>query len=190
MQNKVLILLGHSNAGKDFTLKELVKRFKFNPCISHTTRPKRPTEVDGVDYHFVSDEEFSNINFIETREYNTFVNIDGLKTKTTWKYGLAVSELDNLNTPRIVIVDLNGMKDIYEYLNGEVVLIYLECDEKIRMDRALSRNGESIDEIKRRFLDDKRAFKDVENIVRTTVNTNQHISSIVEQIMEVYNYHN
>lgn len=190
MQNKLLILLGHSNAGKDFTLKELVKKFKFNSCISHTTRAKRPNEINGVDYHFVSDSQFSNINFIETREYNTFVNIDGLKTKAIWKYGLAVSELENLNTPRIVIVDLKGMKEIYEYLKGEVVLIYLECDEKIRMDRALTRNGESIDEIKRRFLDDKRAFKDVENMVHSTVNTNQPISLIIEQIMGVYNYHN
>lgn len=190
MKNKLLILLGHSNCGKSYTVKELLKTTNFKTCVSHTTRKKGVGEVEGIDYYYVTDDEFDKIKFVENREYNTFENINDKKTEAIWKYGLSESELKDLSKPRVVIVDLHGAMELSEYLNDEVVIVYLEIDEKIRMDRALSRNRESIEEIKRRFADDKKVFKGVENLVHATVNTEQSAQDVCEQILQVYNYYN
>ena len=48
--------------------------------ISHTTRPARPAETDGVDYHFVDDEAFENMvqrgDFLEWAEYADYIQAD------------------------------------------------------------------------------------------------------------------
>ena len=61
MENKykVLALFGKSGAGKDTIQKWLTTNYNMNGIISCTTRPKRDYEKDGVDYHFLSNEEFA-----------------------------------------------------------------------------------------------------------------------------------
>ncbi|MBR1703899.1 MAG: 50S ribosome-binding GTPase, partial [Clostridia bacterium] len=55
----VLVLSGPSGVGKDTVINELLKRDdKTVVSISMTTRKPRPGEVDGVNYYFVTKEEF------------------------------------------------------------------------------------------------------------------------------------
>ena len=57
---KPLLILGPSGVGKD-TLISMLKKIYPNIIFklpSYTTRPKRPGEIEGVDYFFVSEEEF------------------------------------------------------------------------------------------------------------------------------------
>ena len=54
----MVILSSPSGAGKTTLVKLLSKNNNFNISVSHTTRKARPNEVDGVDYHFVTEEEF------------------------------------------------------------------------------------------------------------------------------------
>lgn len=66
----VLVLSGPSGAGKSSIIKKIEDEIgEFYFSISTTTRPKRDGEVDGVHYHFVSEEEFKkdieNDNFLE-----------------------------------------------------------------------------------------------------------------------------
>lgn len=74
------------------------------------------------------------------------------------------------------------------YGEDNCVWIYLECDENILKSRCLSRN--LILEVNRRIHADKKAFKGIEELVYATINTEQPIDSVIEQIMEVYNYYN
>lgn len=53
------ILMGKSAAGKDTLLNKLVAQGKYKPIISYTTRPMREGETDGVEYHFVTETQFS-----------------------------------------------------------------------------------------------------------------------------------
>ena len=58
-KGNILVLSAPSGAGKTtlaHTLLEREPRFKFS--VSSTTRPQRPSEIDGQDYFFVSDEQF------------------------------------------------------------------------------------------------------------------------------------
>ena len=59
---KIITLTGASASGKDLLLKEVVKdNGNIKPIVSVTTRPKREGEEDGVDYKFISFEEFKEL---------------------------------------------------------------------------------------------------------------------------------
>lgn len=74
-----LILVGKAAAGKDFLKNRLVDK-GFKAGISCTTRSPRPNEVDGVDYHFLTEEEFkAKLDAGEMLEHMIFNN---------WYYGL------------------------------------------------------------------------------------------------------
>ncbi len=56
---RLFVIAAPSGAGKTSLVKALLQREPgLRVCVSHTTRPRRPTEVDGRDYHFVSVERF------------------------------------------------------------------------------------------------------------------------------------
>jgi guanylate kinase len=68
-KNIAVIVTGPSGVGKDTIFKELGKELKFTEPLSHTTRPKRKGEEEGVNYYFVSIDEFKSMmsrnNFVE-----------------------------------------------------------------------------------------------------------------------------
>lgn len=58
----VIVISGTSGAGKDSIIKALRKRgLPFHFVVTATSRPRRPTEVDGVDYIFVSKAAFEEM---------------------------------------------------------------------------------------------------------------------------------
>lgn len=58
----LVIISGPSGVGKDATLQLMKeKRYPFYFVVTATTRPRRASEVDGVDYHFVSVGEFAEM---------------------------------------------------------------------------------------------------------------------------------
>ena len=70
----LLILTGPTCSGKTTVAKILEQDHDFSRLVTYTTRPKRENEVEGVDYYFVSEEEFrasmENNEFVEYRDYN------------------------------------------------------------------------------------------------------------------------
>lgn len=72
---KVIALFGKSGVGKDTIQKELLKYIDNSQgIVSNTTRPKRDYEKDGVDYHFLSVEDFAkkvlNGEMLEATSFN------------------------------------------------------------------------------------------------------------------------
>lgn len=71
---KLVVISGPSGAGKTSVCRELKKDPRVEFSVSATTRPLRRGEVDGVDYHFLSMEEFERRRtrgeFLESAEYN------------------------------------------------------------------------------------------------------------------------
>ena len=70
----MLVLVGPSASGKSAIVKCLTKKYGLEKFITCTTRSMRVGEVDNVDYHFLTQDEFSklyeNNEFIETVYYN------------------------------------------------------------------------------------------------------------------------
>jgi guanylate kinase len=83
----VFVITGPSGVGKGTLIRGLLERVPgLELSVSATTRPPRPGERDGVDYHFLSDEEFdrrvANGEFVEHARYSGH------------KYGTLRSELE------------------------------------------------------------------------------------------------
>jgi guanylate kinase len=61
-QPRLYVIAAPSGAGKTSLVKALLaKQPRLRVSVSHTTRPRRPTEVDGREYHFVSTEQFQTL---------------------------------------------------------------------------------------------------------------------------------
>lgn len=72
----LFIVSAPSGAGKTSLVKAMLARDEgLNVCVSHTTRPRRPTETDGVNYHFVDTERFQAL--IERGEFLEHADVFG-----------------------------------------------------------------------------------------------------------------
>lgn len=152
---KIIAFFGPSAAGKDTLAKQVCSIYPSTThfIVSHTTRPPRGYEIDGVDYHFISVEKFTdmvlNYELMEAANYNE------------WFYGTSYGELheDKVN---VGVFNLEGMKCIMDDPKLEVLPIYVTAADATRLRRSLDRdNGRGCEEICRRFLADKKEFREI-----------------------------
>ena len=73
---RIKILAGMSSSGKTYLSKKYSEEHKDSELIvTYTTRPMRSKEINHIDYHFVTDDEFDVLKLtgklIEERAYNT-----------------------------------------------------------------------------------------------------------------------
>lgn len=157
----IRIYFGKSAAGKDTYLKRCVA-CGMKPIVSFTTRPMRKGEVNGVDYNYITREEFLSLaeegELAEVRSYETSV---GGKADT-WYYGTPIVEPNE--DDYVVVLDLEGIVT-YEYTYGptNLELIFVDTDDEIRRDRAQMRGSFDESEWNRRLADDNKKFS-LENI--------------------------
>lgn len=144
---KLIVLVGKCAVGKSAVENKLGQK-GFNICTSHTTRPMRPYEHTGVDYHFISDVEYERLKqegkFLETTEYI----ING----NHWKYGLHVNSIkDGLN---VVVVNADGLMQILNNKPADldVFVIWLQAPLSVLITRYLNREGDSL-EVRNQLID-------------------------------------
>lgn len=159
---KIFCLMGKSSSGKDTIFKELKEDddLKLKPVITYTTRPKRFSETNGVEYYFINEDILEDYKtkgkVIEQRVYNT---INGKWYYATLDDGQIDLSMDNY----ILIVTLEAYKNLKCYFGEKNVFpLYVTLDDGIRLERALKREREqknpNYDELCRRFLADNVDF--------------------------------
>ena len=115
----MFIIEGPSGTGKGTVIKEILARdphIKFS--VSVTTRPPRKGEVNGVDYYFISDEEYDRLDAFY--EY--------VDSQYGSRYGTLRSEVDSfINVGEDVLFDLDwmGARQMKEKAGADAVTIYL-----------------------------------------------------------------
>jgi len=147
----IICLVGVSGAGKDYIQDLIVssKLYSYTPGISHTTRPMRDGEIDGINYHFVDDSVFSKLKFANERHYNTIDKGE----QCVWKYGMEHVDLDKVGNV-CTVADLSGTKQLKAIYGDRLIPIRVVCDEKVRLERAKARGGFDQEEWDRRLVDD------------------------------------
>lgn len=174
----IVVLVGESASGKS-TIANLIQERdpSFSKIITYTTRPMRDGETDGVDYHFVSEEEFDrmehNGEFFESASYRG------------WRYGSASADyIDGKN--HIVVLTPHGYRTLkrLQLLNPsfddtKIIGIYLDVDRRSRLIKLLER-GDDIDEAYRRSLSDVGQFDGFEDEVKYTITNNGYEKSVEE----------
>ena len=147
-----ILLTGMTSTGKDKIKNILTKMFNYKPIVSHSTRPIRINEVNHKDYHFVTEVEFNDIMFLETRSYDTI--FEG--TNQTWFYGTSLKELDKKGD-KVCIKDLEGAIKLKEHIKDSIIA-YIEVPEAIRKQRAIERGSFCELEYNRRVKQDAKDF--------------------------------
>ena len=139
----LVILSGVSGAGKDTIKKELIKRMDNVISLpSYTSRKPRIGEEEGVQYHFVSKEEFEEkIKNNEFYEYS--LHHDNY-------YGTSRKLMnEKISSGKIIVKDIevNGTENLVKILNGEtrVVTIFLKVDREELRKRLIAR-GDNLSE--------------------------------------------
>ena len=188
--SKIYYLMGKSSSGKDTIYKKVLEELPhLKKIISYTTRPIRQGEVDGEEYYFVDEETLAKLEkegkVIEQRSYNTVHGI--------WKYFTACDgQIDLEKHDYIVIGTLASYNDMCRYLGeGNLVPIYIQIEDGIRLERALKRERAQEDpkyeELCRRFLADSEDFSE-ENLEDARITRRFDNENLQDCLKEVIKY--
>tara|TARA_B100000427_G_scaffold107514_2_gene89182 strand:+ start:4004 stop:4639 length:636 start_codon:yes stop_codon:yes gene_type:complete len=139
----MLVLSSPSGAGKSSICRALLDLDKnLYLSISTTTRKKRPNEVSGIDYNFVTLDEFeyklSQNNFIEhAKVFNNF-------------YGTDKSIVENkINEGKDLLFDIDwqGAQQLREKMREDIVSVFILPPSKMELERRLKERGQDTDEV-------------------------------------------
>lgn len=159
MKKRIILFCGMSSSGKTYLSKKYSEENSNSQLIvTYTTRPMRSKEINHIDYHFVTDDEFDVLKLtgrlIEERIYH-------VGTFTDWRYGTGhfVNEWCN---EYVGVFDLTGIEAIIKaYPDAEVVVNYVYCPAYIRHHRAEKRDANfDLAEWERRLKADEEDFSE------------------------------
>jgi guanylate kinase len=132
-----IVISGFSGVGKDATLDKMKKvGFPFHYVVTATTRPKRPGEKDGVDYHFLSEDKFRQM--IKTNQFLEWAKVYGNY------YGVPKREIEEAlrqGQDTIVKVDVQGAATIKQILPDAVFIFLMAPSTEELANRLKQRHG-------------------------------------------------
>ena len=147
-EEKILLILSSpSGAGKTTLTKKIQQKYQnFKLSISHTTRKPRDNEIEGIDYYFVTKNEFGNL--INTESFYEYAKI------FENFYGTSKKNVDEVIKKNDILFDIDwqGTKQLSKFKNLKLVKIYLITENKKEIKkRLIKRNQNSKKEIESRF---------------------------------------
>lgn len=176
-----MVISGPSGVGKDLTLARLKEMgYPFHFVVTATTRPKRPSEVNGVDYFFVSTSDFAEM--IEEGElleyavvYGDYKGIPKAQVRQALASGKDV----------IMRIDVQGAATIRR-LVPEAVLIYLSAESEGALVRRLrERKTEPEDQLKMRIATARQELKWLDIFDYVVINEEDKIDQTCQKIAAI-----
>jgi len=161
---KLFVISAPSGAGKTSLVKALMERMpELRVAVSHTTRKKRPDEVDGVNYHFVDEKSFHEMKkshrFIETARI--FGNL----------YGTSQAEVDRIlaSGHNIVLeIDWQGAAQVRSHQDDVVSVFILPPSMDTLRRRLVDRGQDDMETISARLnaaIDEIAHYRDFDYLV-------------------------
>jgi len=149
-RGRLVVVSGPSGAGKSTVLRRLLEcsDLPLVASVSATTRPPRRGEVDGVDYHFLSEDEFAL-----RRRRGDFLECFQVYGKGDW-YGTLQSEVTpSLEDGKWVILEIDvqgALAVVKRYPEATTIFVHPSCWEELER-RLRGRGTESEDALERRL---------------------------------------
>ncbi len=139
----ILVLSGPSGAGKSSLIsrvKDEIGPYYFS--VSTTTRPMREGEVEGIDYHFVSEEEFKKD--IEAEEFLEWANVHGNY------YGTSLKPVKKaLEERKLVLfdIDVQGHNTVRNRLGDITTSVFITTPSLCELEKRLTSRATDSKEI-------------------------------------------
>ena len=169
----IYIITGPSGVGKNTIIEAMSTDLDFYFSVSHTTRPQRESEVDGKDYHFITEEEFKTLVdenlMIEYEQYGGFY------------YGTSKKEI--LKESNIILLDLevNGATKLLSE-NDDFIGIFIDIDDNELVKRLQNRGHDE------NFIDKRMQLASIQREKKSQYQyhvDNVDIKSSVNQILDI-----
>lgn len=181
-EEMIFVFTGPDGSGRKTVADMVGTTLGLNKVISYTTRSRRPAEVDGQDYHFISREQFDqaeqNGEFVET------VEIDGMK------YGIKSRDIEEMfsnNDFIYLILNSEGARTLKKIYGDKVTRIFVYVDKDIIIERqkALGASDEVLESHFRHYDKDMDYKDECRHAVENTdlAHTVFTVTKLVEQYM-------
>ncbi|GIV96482.1 MAG: guanylate kinase [Herpetosiphonaceae bacterium] len=177
----LVVLSGPSGVGKDSALMRMRELgFPFHFVVTATSRPQRPGEIDGIDYHFLSVEEFERM--IEQNELLEWAMVYGhYKGIPKWEVRQALASGKDV----VLRIDVQGAQTIRR-LAPDAVLIFIAPPNLDELRRRLQwRRTETAGQIETRLArvpDEMNQISDFDYVV---INHEDRLDEAVGQIRSI-----
>ena len=181
--NIMVILSSPSGAGKTTITKKIQQKYQsFKISVSHTTRMPRTNEVDGVDYNFISKDEFKML--VDANEFYEHAKI------FENYYGTHKETINKLSKTNDIIFDIDwqGTKQLSNFKELKLIKIFLIPPNKKELKkRLIKRNQNTIEEVEKRFQafdKDVKKWKDYDYVL-----INKNLDNCYKQIEKIVTSH-
>lgn len=179
---KLFVFSAPSGTGKTTIVKDILKSFpEFKFSVSATTRKKRPGEIDGVDYYFITEDEFKrkieNNEFVEWEKFYDYY------------YGTLKKTIDeNINNGFTTIfeVDVKGALNIKKVYPDAVLIFIVPPSIEELKERLRKRNTETDEDLRKRLerAEMELSYKDKFDYVVENINLDEakeKVKKIIEK---------
>jgi guanylate kinase len=144
---RVFVITGPSGVGKGTLIRGLMDRLpQLELSVSATTRKPRPGERDGIDYHFMTSQEFEqhveNTDFVEHADY------------AGRRYGTLRSELEDRiqrGIPVVLEIEVQGARQIRQTMPDAVQVFIAPPSHQALRNRLVGRGTDDGEEVERRL---------------------------------------
>jgi len=185
-QGRLVIVSGPSGAGKTTVLRKVFERSRqpLVASVSATTRPQRPGEVDGVDYHFLSEREFQL-----RRERGDFLECFEVFGRGHWYGTLREEVLSGLRAGKWVVLEIDvqgALAVMQEY--PRAISIFVEPESLDELERRLrDRKTETEEAVQRRLAKARWELDRADRYRYRVVNADGEMDRAVREICDVLN---
>ena len=176
----LIVVSGPSGAGKDTVCNKVVEEMKNTKIsVSMTSREPRGKEVEGVDYYFVSKEEFEER--IEKDEFLEYAIVHNNQY-----YGTPKAKLEediNKGKNVILVIDIQGALKIKEIVKEALFIFIMPPSMEELKERLVKRNTETKDKILERF---KTAYNEINEYTKYNyVVVNDKVEKAVNKVKSI-----
>jgi guanylate kinase len=177
----LVVISGPSGVGKDATIQAMQQRnTPFYFVVTATTRPRRPNEIDGVDYHFVSVGEFAemitNGELLEhAMVYGDHKGIPKKHVRTALASGKDV----------IMRIDVQGAATIRKLIPNAVTIFLTAESEEELVRRLHERHTEADDKLKMRVATAREELKSIVDFDYVVVNRDSELEVTVDRVLSI-----
>jgi guanylate kinase len=176
----LVVISSPSGAGKTTLAHRLAEEERLEFSVSYTTRSPRAGETDGVDYKFITEDEFSSM--VERNEFAEWAQVHGNR------YGTAIHTVNRAledGKDYLFDVDYQGGAQIRRQWPAESVLVFILPPSMAELERRLRRRATDAPEaIDRRLATAKRELEHFAEYDYLVVNDN--LDTALKELSSIY----